>query len=191
MRAEGLSLVHQTAAGAAPLTSPRFDAHLQRDTQQHPCASIGGITTNLPPLPNPNGYSQGNLQNESQYRYSLPASFGPSALPSFVSQKATDPLYNLQYPDGHSNANSAQPPRQSYPMGAADARSDEPHPRSGSSGSSAESGSGRWPAIYAMHPDDQRQASQLRSQQHVSTQPHCTPLGSDVRTNLFHLAATM
>jgi len=188
MRAEGLgtSMAHQMAAGAVPLSNPRFDAHFQRDIQQSPCAPMGGISANYLPLPHSNGYSQGNHQNESQYRYSLPASMGPSTLPPFVSQKAADPLYNLHYPDEHSNANSTQLPRQSYSMDPASGQSDEPHERSASSGSSVDSG--RWPAIYAMHPDDQRQASQPR---HVSNQPHCTPLGSDVRTNLFHVAATM
>jgi hypothetical protein len=188
MRAEGLgsSMVHQMAAGAVPLSHPRFDAHIQRDISQHPCAPMGGISANHLPLPHSNTYSQGDHQSESQLRYSLPPSIGPSTHSPFASQKATDPLY-LQYAEEHPDSNSVRPLRQHYPMGPANTQPDEQYPRSGSSGSSVESGNGRWPAMYAMHPEDQRQASQPRSQQHLST----TSLGSDVRTGLYHVAATM
>lgn len=123
LRAEGLgtSMAHQMAAGAASLSDPRFDAHLQRGIQQSPCAPMGGVSTNDLPLPHSNGYSQGNHQNEPQYRYSLvreplsrfllvhrrvaahcgvyvlqAASMGPSTLPPFVSQKASDALYDVR-----------------------------------------------------------------------------------------------
>lgn len=178
--------MHQMAAGAVPLSHPRFDAHIQRDISQHPCAPMGGISANHLPLPHSNTYSQGDHQSESQLRYSLPPSIGPSTHSPFAPQKATDPLY-LQYAEEHSDSNSVRPLRQHYPMGPANTQPDEQYPRSGSSGSSVESGNGRWPAMYAMHPEDQRQASQPRSQQHLST----TPLGSDVRTGLYHVAATM
>jgi len=182
IRAEGLgtSVAHQMAAGAT-LSHPRFGAHLQRDIQRHPCAPMGGISTNDVPSPHLSEYSEGNQQNASQYRYSLAASMGPSTLPPFVSQKAADPLYNLPYAGEHSSANQPQ----SYSMGPGNFQSEAQSP-SGSSGSSVDGGRGRWPAIYTMHPDDHR-----HSQQHLSTQPHYSPLPSDVRTNLFHVAATM
>jgi len=179
---------HQMAAGA-PLSHPRFDAHLQRDIHQHPYASMAGMSANDMSSPHLNEYSQGNQQNESQYRYSLSTPMGPSTLPPFVSQKVADPLYN--YAGEHSNADSAQQPRQTYPMGREQPQSDTEPYRSSSSCSSVEGGNGRWPAIYTMHPDDHRLAQHARSQLHISTQPHYPSLGSDVRANAFHVTATM
>lgn len=185
IRAEGLgTTMRQMAAGATSSSNPRFDAHLQRDIHQSPCAPMGGVSPNDGPLPN--GYPQENHQNQPQFRYSM-ASMGPGTHTPFVSQKAADPLYNLPFSSEHpnSNANSTQPPRQSYAIDPENTPSEMQHQRSSSSGSN---GNGRWPAMYAMHPDH-RQASQSRSQQTLSA--HCTSFTSDACTHLFHVAATM